>query len=105
MANTSPTATHPANQDATSPAKQADKPLATFRSGRVSAAVYGKKRTLPNGKSVTFMDVSIRKAFKTAEGEWDHTHTLGAGDLLDAAFVLTRCAAYITDARQDEVDE
>jgi hypothetical protein len=105
MANTSPQATRPASQDATSSAKPpAEKPLATFRSGSVSAAVYGKKRTLPSGKSTTFADVSLRKSFRTEDG-WGHTHTLGQGDLLDAAFVLTRAAAYIAEADLGAEDE
>jgi len=66
---TTATAQHPASEDATSSAKPAaEKPLATFRSGSVSAAVYGKKRTLKNGTSATFADISLRKSFKTEDG-------------------------------------
>jgi hypothetical protein len=106
MATTSPTAQRPATEDATSPAKPAaEKPLATFRSGSVSAAVYGKKRTLKSGKSATFADVSVRRSYRTDDGGWGHTHTLGGRDLLDAAFVLTRAAAYIAEADLGNEDE
>jgi hypothetical protein len=104
MANPA-TAQRPASQDATPPAQPAaEKPLATFRSGRVSAAVYPKKRTV-NGKSVTFTDVSLRKSFRTDDGGWGHTHVLGGRDLLDGAFVLTQAAAYIANADLDKEDD
>jgi len=102
---TTATGQRPASQDATSSAKPAaEKPLATFRSGSVSAAVYGKKRTLKNGTSATFADISLRRSFKTEDG-WGHTHVLGGRDLLDAAFVLTRAAAYIAETDLGNEDE
>src|SRR5882724_2434201 len=102
---TTATAQHPASEDATSSAKPAaEKPLATFRSGSMSAAVYGKKRTLKNGTSATFADISLRRSFKTEDG-WGHTHVLGGRDLLDAAFVPTRAAAYLAETDLGNDDE
>lgn len=105
MATPSPTssAQRPTTKDATLPAKAtADKPAATFRFGSVSAAVFPKQVNLPSGKVMTVVDVSVRKSYRTAEGQWAHTHTLGADDLLPAAYALLKCADFIAEANGEE---
>jgi hypothetical protein len=100
---TSPTTERPVTQDATSPAKSTgEKPAATIRYGKISAVVYTTPVKLPNGKTVTSANVSWRKSYRSAAGEWEHTHTLGAEDVLPAAFVLTRCAEFIASLRNSD---
>ena len=100
---TTPTAQRPASQDATSSAKSTNPPVATFRFGRnVSAAVFAEQATLPSGKSATRFNVSLRKSFKAAEGNWVHTHTLGREDLLPAAYALIKAADFIAEAKGEE---
>ena len=101
MANPSPTASRPASQDATSPAK----PTATFRFGPVSAAVFTNDVKLPSGKTITVANVTLRRSYRNTEGVWEHTHTLRVSDLLPAALALTKCYESIADANGSDERE
>lgn len=95
MANTSPKAQRPAeNKDVTSSAK----PTGTFRFGDVSAAVFTKQVETRDGKSVNAVNVSLRRSYRDASGDWQHTHSLRAGDLLPAAYALIKCYEMVSDA-------
>lgn len=81
---TSPKATHPAPQDATTPA-------AVVRCGKLSAAVFKRMAKAKNGDEFATFQVSLRRSYQDGEGQWQHTHTLHEEDLLAAAFTLTQC--------------
>jgi hypothetical protein len=96
MANTPPEAKRPAShqQDATSSAK----PVATVRFGAISAAIFSEQRNVPSGTTLTFYRVSVRRSYKDrTSGEFKHTHTLDAADLLPAARALERAYEMIAD--------
>ena len=95
MATTSPTAQRPATQDATSPAKS---PTFTCRFGQVSAAVFTNQVKLQSGKTANIPNVTLRRSFRNAQGDWEHTHSLRASDLLPAELALTRCYEHLADA-------
>lgn len=84
MANPSPKATHPASQDATTPA-------AVVRCGTLSGAVFKRLVKPKDGPEFASFQVSLRRSYQDAEGKWQHTQTLREEDLLPAAFALTRC--------------
>jgi hypothetical protein len=102
MANPSPTAPRPADkQDVTSPAK----PVAAFQYGRVSAAIFADDVKMPSGTIVSLHNVSLRRSYRTAQGEWENTHSLRRGDLLPAAYALTKCYEYLGSADGTDEDE
>jgi len=100
MANKSPTAPRPASEDATSSAK----PVASHRFGRVSAAIFTNQVKSKDGTTREAHSVSLRRSYRTAEGKWEHTHTLQPSDLLPAALALEECYKSIqgADASEDE---
>ena len=101
MANPSPKAERPAsNQDATSSAK----PVATFRYGSVSAAVFTNPVS-KGGKTFDVHAVSVRRSFRNAQGGWEATHSLRRVDLLPAALALQKCYEFINDAAAVEDDD
>lgn len=97
MANTSPKATHPAPQDATTPA-------AVVRCGRLSAAVFRRMAKAKDGEAFATFQVSLRRSYQDADGKWQHTQTLREEDLLPSAFALTRCFELILAERGDEAE-
>lgn len=102
MANTSPKAQRPAdNEDVTSSAK----PAATFRFGDVSAAVFTKQVQTEGGKTFNAVNVSLRRSYRDSDGEWRHTHSLRAADLLPAAYALTKCYDMVADANGTDDQE
>ena len=101
MVPPSPTAERPAEKaDATSPAK----PIASFQSGRLSAAIFADKVKVASGKTVTLCHVSLRRSYKTDAG-WQTSQSLRTSDLLPAAYLLGRCFAYLAEAGTPDEDE
>ena len=96
MANPSPTAQRPAKtQDATSSANS-NRPLASFRFGSVSAAVFTQEVTI-DGKTVSLPHVSLERAYRDSQGKWHYTHSLRTSDLLLAGFALMKCYEFLAD--------
>ena len=96
MANTSPQAQRPATKDATSPAT----PVATFRYGNVSAAVFTNEVKTKDEKTADVFSASLRRSYRNGNGQWAHTHTLRGADLLPAAVALQKCYEFIQDERR-----
>lgn len=102
MAHTTPTAQRPATeQDAPSSAK----PVAAFRFESVSAAVFPDTVKLSDGKTVEVFHISLRRAYKTADGKWEHTAVLRPADLLPAALALMKSYEFCQDARTEADDK
>lgn len=94
MANTKPEAPRPAQQDATSSAK----PIARFGFESVSAAIFTESVKTKGGRTVDVYNVSLRRSYQNAEGDWANTHTLRRADLLPAGLALMKCYEFINDA-------
>lgn len=62
-----------------------NQPVQRFRIGAVTAAVW---------KNDGFHSVTLERSYKEGD-DWKQTHQLGAGDLLNAAKVLTRAEEWI----------
>ena len=90
MANTSPT----------SPAK----PIASYRYGSVSAAVFTDE-VRKNGKTFDAYSVNVRRSYRNSNGEWVQTHTLRKADLLPASYALQKCYEFVSDAHGDDDEE
>lgn len=67
---------------------KANQPAAKFRLGNVTATVW---------KNDKFYNVVLTKTYKDGD-EYKDTDQLGHGDLLNAAKVLERAEAFISDA-------
>ena len=93
-------AQRPAEQDATSTA-----PVAVFRYGNISAAIFPAEVKTKDGGSVTLMNVSLQRSYRTEDGEWHRSHSLRKGDLLPAAYALEKCYDFIVSGAQSTSDE
>jgi hypothetical protein len=98
MANTSPNAQRPASNGATSSAK----PVAVFRFENVSAAIFAESAKTKDGQTTEKYNVSVRRSYRTKDGEWEHTHTLRRGDLLPAMLGMLKCYEYISACSETE---
>jgi hypothetical protein len=102
MANTSPKAERPAS---TKDAANGAAPVGSFRFGSVSAAVFTNRVTTQGGKTLDVFNVSLRRSYRNAGGEWEHTHTLRTADLLPAAYALLKCYDFIAEANGSDDEE
>lgn len=69
----------------------ANAPIKKFRLGFLSASVW---ENTSNGR--TFHTVDVQRSYKDG-GELKNTSSLGHADLLNAAHLLQRCEAYISE--------
>lgn len=72
----------------------ADKPAKKFRLGFVTATVW--KNSSNNGDT-TFYNVVLSRSYKTDSGSYEDTDQLGVADLLNAAKLLERSEAWISE--------
>jgi hypothetical protein len=93
MTNSTPEST---GTTASAPTKA---PLATFRYGHVSVAVFRDNPTIPLATRV-----SIRASYKDENGIWQRVSTLSIDDLLPAAFALSNCYEYLSTLAKDRAE-
>ncbi len=58
--------------------------------GNVSAAVFTDTVNLKGGKTADVFHISLLRAYRTAEGKWQHTSVLRPADLLAASLALLK---------------
>ena len=93
MADATRTGTRPASEEAAKKST-ASKPIATYRSGPVSVAVFP-------GDSI-----SLRQSYRTKAGEWKHSSTLWLRNVPDAIKALSECLVTSTkESEQDSVED
>jgi hypothetical protein len=87
MANTA-TAQRPAETTGdTSPAA----PIASFRYGNVSTAIFGHTRKGSDGREFIAYNVSLRRVYRDANGALAYSASLHPEDLLFASYALLKC--------------
>lgn len=72
-------------------------PVATYRYGNISAAVFTKQVKNEVGETFDVHNVTVRRSYRTSDGEWVHTHTLRKSDLLPASVALGKCYDFISN--------
>ena len=81
------------------------KPVLTFKYGGLSAAIFTDKVKMPSGKTAAVSHVSLRRSYRKADGEWEHSHRLRQRDLLTAAQLLEHCWFYLVDPSEEVTED
>lgn len=71
-------------------------PEKKFSAGAISAAIWKNKGKNKKGEAVEYKTVSIQRAYKNKNDEWQHTNSLRVGDLPRAVLVLNKAYEYLT---------
>ena len=98
MENTAKTARRPADTTGeTSPAA----PIASFRYGNVSAAIFGNTRKGSDDREFVAYNISLRRVYRDDAGAPAYAGSLHPEDLLFASYALLKCCdtLYGTDGR------
>lgn len=82
--------TTPATETKTPPTNDPKIPVATFRYGDISAAIFSDAA----GKDASPV-ISIRRSYRDNSGAWQHTNTLTQRDILPVALCLTKCYEFL----------
>ncbi len=77
------------------------KPVAKFRAGQVSAAIWENEITV-NGKKAVMLKASIERRFKDKDGQWKSSTSFSRNEIPLAIYCLQKCFEHIIEAQQDE---
>ncbi len=70
-------------------------PEKKFSTGAISASVWKNQGTSKTGEAVEFKTVSLQRAYKDKNDEWQHTTSLRITDLPKATLVLQKAYEYL----------
>lgn len=74
-----------------------NQPVKSFRFGAVRAAIWKDQKQDRQGRSFDSVSVSLDRAYKDAQGDWQHTHSLKEVDIPKAILALSKAYQYITE--------
>ena len=92
-------AQRPAENDATSPAK----PVANYRYGTISAAVFEDKKKASKGTIYPDFRIDLRRSYRKIDGSYGHTHSIRIDHIPAAIEALKRCHIFIAAAQDGNV--
>lgn len=79
-----------------------NKPEKHFRFGAVRASVWCDVRNGPSGQPFKSWSVTLDRAYKDAQGEWQNTHSLKEADIPKAVLALERAFEFITSRNEGD---
>ena len=77
------------------------KPVAKFRAGPVSAAIWENEITV-NGKKAVMLKASVERRFKDKDGQWKSSNSFSRNEIPLAVYCLQKSFEHIVGAQQGE---
>ena len=77
------------------------KPVAKFRAGPVSAAIWENEITV-NGKKAVMLKASVERRYKDKDGQWKSSTSFSRNEIPLAVYCLQKSFEHIIGAQQDE---
>jgi len=80
------------------------KPMAKFKAGQVSAAVWENEITA-NGRKVTVLKASVQRRYKDKDGIWKSSQSFSRNEIPLAIYCLQKSFEHIVESSQQEQDD
>lgn len=80
------------------------KPVAKFRAGQVSAAIWENEITMKNGHKATMLKVTVERRYRDKGGNWKSSGSLARHEIPLAVYVLQRSFEHMVESQKDEGD-
>lgn len=77
-------------------------PVAKFRAGQVSAALWENEVTTKAGKKVTMLKATVERRYKDRDGQWKSSNSFARNEIPLAIFCLQKSFEHIIGSQQDE---
>ena len=77
------------------------KPVAKFRAGQVSAAIWENEITV-NGKKAVMLKASVERRYKDKDGQWKSSNSFSRNEIPLAVYCLQKGFEHIIGTQQDE---
>jgi len=77
------------------------KPVAKFRAGQVSCALWENQATI-DGRIVTVLKATIERRYRDAGGAWKSSNSFGRNEIPLAVYCLQRAFDHIVEKQAEE---
>jgi hypothetical protein len=77
------------------------RPVAKFRAGQVSAAIWENEITA-NGRKVTMLKATVERRFKDKDGQWKSSNSFSRNEIPLAIYCLQKSFEHIIEGQKDE---
>jgi hypothetical protein len=77
------------------------RPVAKFRAGQVSAAIWENEITV-NGRKATMLKATVERRFKDKDGQWKSSNSFSRNEIPLAIYCLQKSLEHIISSQQDE---
>ena len=77
------------------------KPVAKFRAGQVSAAIWENEITV-NGKKMAMLKATVERRFKDKDGQWKSSNSFSRNEIPLAIYCLQKSFEHIIGAQQED---
>jgi hypothetical protein len=78
------------------------KPVAKFKAGQVSAALWENEVTTKTGRKVTMLKATVERRYKDRDGQWKSSGSLGRNEIPLAIYCLQKCFERIVEGESEE---
>ena len=80
----------------------AGKPVAKFRAGQVSAALWENEITTGNGNKATILKATVQRRYKDKSGNWQSSASFSRNEIPLAIYCLQKSFEKIIEAQIDD---
>ncbi|MFC1636533.1 hypothetical protein ACFL5Z_17010 [Planctomycetota bacterium] len=77
------------------------KPVAKYRAGQVSAALWENEITV-NGRQVTMLKATVQRRYKDRDGQWKSSNSLSRNEIPLAIYCLEKCFEHMIEGQKDD---
>ncbi len=81
------------------------KPVAKFKAGQVSAAIWANSIPVKNGGTATILKATVQRRYKdNKDGQWESSSSLSRNEIPLAIYCLEKAFEHMIDSPKDEDD-
>jgi len=80
------------------------KPVAKFKAGQVSAALWENEVTTKTGRKVTVLKATMERRYKDRDGQWKSSGSLGRNEIPLAIYCLQKSFERIVEGEKEDED-
>jgi len=78
------------------------RPVAKFRAGQVSVALWENEITARNGGKVTVLKASVQRRYKDKDGQWKSSTSFSRNEIPLAIYCLQKSFDYIIEEQNED---
>ena len=76
------------------------KPVAKFKAGQISAALWENEITVKNGRTATILKATVQRRFKDKTGDWKSSGSFSRNEIPLAIYCLQKAFEKIIETTQ-----